>query len=243
MYSLGQIYFGACAARFARDLRPLRGLRLHECQGCLKLRFILKFIQVCFFFILLNSIFIEKCAHITNGLWWDRISTYRCFNFYGFFFLLFLFSHIFFDLIFTTPIGTWYVGVRSHHFWWTCYGFAIFVYNILRSISDCLSEEEPSPWIALDFGKRVTVQRVDLFNGKYAIEPTASIEVHISDEIPGRIFVERMPLMGRFDGPATAGQHIIIPGQTNTFFIGHKYWMPIWISQVQEIWSGLADMW
>ena len=95
----------------------------------------------------------------------------------------------------------------------------IFVYNILRSISDCLSEEEPSPWIALDFGKRVTVQRVDIFNGKYAIEPTASIEVHISDEIPGRIFVERMPLMGRFDGPATAGQHIIIPGQTNTFLL------------------------
>ena len=150
MYSLGQIYFGACAARFARDLRPLRGLRLHECQGCLKLRFILKFIQVCFFFILLNSIFIEKCAHITNGLWWDRISTYRCFNFYGFFFLLFLFSHIFFDLIFTTPIGTWYVGVRSHHFWT--------YYLLILQLNHLLYAIEPK-W--------------DMNHLQYAIEPYA----------------------------------------------------------------------
>ena len=75
---------------------------------------------------------------------------------------------------------------------------------------------EATPWIAVDFGTRVSVERVELFNRKGCCwDRTRNVDVRISDELPTS--ADQMfsggSLLGHFAGPGTDGQHIIISGQ------------------------------
>ena len=80
----------------------------------------------------------------------------------------------------------------------------------------CHTGGEPTPWIAIDYGTRVIVERVELFNrADQAGERTRNVDVRISDELPtsGSQMFSGGTLLGHFDGPATDGQHIIVSGQ------------------------------
>ena len=79
----------------------------------------------------------------------------------------------------------------------------------------CATHNEPSPWIAIDYGTRVIVERVEIFNRNGYGERARNVDVRISDELPTS--AEHMfsggTLLGHFAGPGTDGQHIIISGQ------------------------------
>ena len=84
----------------------------------------------------------------------------------------------------------------------------------IRSI--CHTNDEATPWIAIDYGTLVTVQRVEIFNRPVAGSRTRNVDVRISDELPtsGSQMFSGGTLFGHFAGPGTDGQHIIISGQT-----------------------------
>ena len=87
----------------------------------------------------------------------------------------------------------------------------------IRSI--CHTNDEATPWIAVDYGTLVTVQRVEIFNRPGAAaygSRTRNVDVRISDELPtsGSQMFSGGTLFGHFAGPGTDGQHIIISGQT-----------------------------
>ena len=79
----------------------------------------------------------------------------------------------------------------------------------------CHTNGEPAPWIAIDYGTTVIVERVEIFNRRYCCgERTQNVDVRISDELPtsgGQMF-SGGTLLGRFPGPATDGQEITISG-------------------------------
>merc|ERR1719234_1040961 len=80
----------------------------------------------------------------------------------------------------------------------------------------CHSNEEPAPWIALDFGTRVTVQRVEIFNRKNCCgHRTRNVEVRVTDQLPtsGQQMFTGGSLLGRFEGTAENGQEISIQGK------------------------------
>ena len=86
----------------------------------------------------------------------------------------------------------------------------------IRSI--CHTNDEATPWIAIDYGTLVIVQRVEIFNRPVAGSRTRNVNVRISDELPtsGSQMFSGGTLLGHFAGPGTNGQHIIISGQTQT---------------------------
>ena len=79
----------------------------------------------------------------------------------------------------------------------------------------CHSEGEHTPWLAIDYGTSVLVKRVEIFNREDCCgERTKNVEVRISNELPtsaSQMFTGGS-FLGRFAGPATNGQHIIISG-------------------------------
>ena len=86
----------------------------------------------------------------------------------------------------------------------------------IRSI--CHTNDEATPWIAIDYGTLVTVQRVEIFNRPGAAEygsRTRNVDVRISDELPtsGSQMFSGGTLLGHFAGPGTDGQHIIVAGK------------------------------
>ena len=84
----------------------------------------------------------------------------------------------------------------------------------IRSI--CHTNDEATPWIAIDYGTLVIVQRVEIFNRPAYGSRTRNVNVRISDELPtsGSQMFSGGTLFGHFAGPGTDGQHIIIPGET-----------------------------
>jgi len=79
----------------------------------------------------------------------------------------------------------------------------------------CVSNNEAIPWIAVDYGTRVIVERVEIFNRADCCGGrTRNVDVRVSDELPtsGDLF-SGGTLLGHFAGPGTTGQHIIISGQ------------------------------
>ena len=75
---------------------------------------------------------------------------------------------------------------------------------------------ERTPWIAIDYGTRVIVETVEIFNRLSCCgDQTRNVDVRISDELPtsGNEMYSGGTLLGHFAGPATNGQHIIIEGQ------------------------------
>ena len=80
----------------------------------------------------------------------------------------------------------------------------------------CITNSEATPWIAIDYGTRVIVERVEIFNRVEVYgQRTRNVDVRISDELPtsGNQMFSGGTLLGYFAGPATNGQHIIISGQ------------------------------
>ena len=80
----------------------------------------------------------------------------------------------------------------------------------------CHTAEERAPWIAIDYGKTVTVQRVEIFNrDSCCADRTKNVDVRISDELPasGSEMFSGGNLFGHFAGPAFNGQHIVITGE------------------------------
>ena len=79
----------------------------------------------------------------------------------------------------------------------------------------CHTNVERYPWLAIDFGKTVVVQRVEIFNRLGCCgDRTRGVQVSVSDELPtsgSQPF--QGTLLGHFGGPAADGQHIIIPGK------------------------------
>ena len=87
------------------------------------------------------------------------------------------------------------------------------------SRSICHTKNDASPWLAIDYGTSVTIQRVEIFNRHdYGWWRTRNVDVRISDELPtsGSQMFSGGTLFGHFAGPGTNGQHIIISGQTQT---------------------------
>jgi len=88
-----------------------------------------------------------------------------------------------------------------------------------QSVADqnmCHTKNEPSPWLAIDYGTPVTVNRVEIFNREDCCgDRTKNIDVRVSNELPTsaiEMFSGGSPL-GHFAGPATNGQRINITGQ------------------------------
>ena len=80
----------------------------------------------------------------------------------------------------------------------------------------CHTQKDATPWIAIDYGTRVIVERVDIFNRVDCCgERTQNVDVRISDELPtsGSQMFSGGTLLGHFAGPGTTGQHIIVSGQ------------------------------
>ena len=79
----------------------------------------------------------------------------------------------------------------------------------------CHSLNEPAPWIAVDYGTEVTVERVEIFNRLYCCgERTKNVDIRISNQLPtsGSQMFSGGIFFGHFSGPATDGQHITISG-------------------------------
>ena len=80
----------------------------------------------------------------------------------------------------------------------------------------CLSQKEVAPWLALDFGAKVDIKNVTVYNLK---NPWAkrfqNAEVRVTDELPtsGEEMFTGGQLLGTFEGPATSGQIVQIEGQ------------------------------
>jgi hypothetical protein len=81
--------------------------------------------------------------------------------------------------------------------------------------NDGTENDDATPWIAIDYGTRVIVERVEIFNRLIYGDRARNIDVRISDELPssGSQMFSGGTLLGHFAGPATDGQHIIISGQ------------------------------
>ena len=80
----------------------------------------------------------------------------------------------------------------------------------------CHTENEPTPWLAIDYGTTVTVQKVEIFNRRQCCgDRTQNVEVRIADVLPAsgsQMFTGGI-LLGRFVGPGSDGQLITISGE------------------------------
>jgi len=79
----------------------------------------------------------------------------------------------------------------------------------------CHTQSEPFPWFAIDYGKMVAVNQVEIFNREACCgESTKNVDVRVSAELPtsaNEMFTGGS-LLGHFAGPATNGQLITIRG-------------------------------
>ena len=95
-------------------------------------------------------------------------------------------------------------------------GIDIYGQLSLCHTNDHTGNDDATPWIAVDYGTRVVVERVELFNRADRFgDRTRNVDVRISDELPtsGDQMFSGGTLLGHFAGPGTDGQHIIISGQ------------------------------
>ena len=83
----------------------------------------------------------------------------------------------------------------------------------------CNSKFESAPWLALDYGKEVSVQKVVLYNrrdrpwaGARVWARTKNVQIRLSNELPssGKEMFLGGEALGSFKGPATRGQKVEI---------------------------------
>jgi len=80
----------------------------------------------------------------------------------------------------------------------------------------CATKADKHAWIAVDYGKEVIVERVELINRESCCwSRTQKVDVRISDQIPtsGDQMFSGGSILGRFAGPGIKGQYISISGQ------------------------------
>ena len=82
----------------------------------------------------------------------------------------------------------------------------------------CASNQDPVPWIALDFGEemQVSVGKVVIVNRiNCCHDRTKNLEVRLTNELPadGKSLFTGGQLLGTFDGPGTKGQKIEIEAE------------------------------
>ena len=80
----------------------------------------------------------------------------------------------------------------------------------------CHTNGDATPWVAIDYGTSVTVQRVEIFNRGYGRgRELENVDIRISNELPssGSEMFSGGTLFGQFAGPGTDRQHIIISGK------------------------------
>ena len=89
--------------------------------------------------------------------------------------------------------------------------------DTVGAASFCHTGMDSTPWLVVDYGTRVILERVEIFNRADSYgDRTRNVEVRISDEHPrasGHGMFSGGTLLGQFAGPGTDGQHIIISGQ------------------------------
>ena len=89
----------------------------------------------------------------------------------------------------------------------------------------CHSHHNLYPWLAIDYGTAVTVDRVEIYNRRSACcgNRTKNVDVRISNKLPdsAHSMFSGGSLLGHFAGPAKKGQHILIkhPGQNVPFLL------------------------
>ena len=100
-----------------------------------------------------------------------------------------------------------------------------------KKFSFCHTKKEPHPWLAIDYGKRVNVQRVDIFNrrGKWG-KRTEKVEVRISDQLPtsSKEKFSGGTLLGTFEGTGGNPQHIVVSGEDekpSAFYFASFYYL------------------
>merc|ERR1712013_253390 len=80
----------------------------------------------------------------------------------------------------------------------------------------CATKEENAPWLAIDYGTDVLVERVEIFNRINCCGDRArNIDIYISNALPtsaNEMYDEGGPRFGHYDGPGEDGEHIIISG-------------------------------
>merc|ERR1719187_2579775 len=79
----------------------------------------------------------------------------------------------------------------------------------------CHSYPSVAPWLAIDYGTSVEIERVEIFNRRDCCgDRTKNVVVRISNDLPttdSQMF-SGGALLGQFSGPGTDGEHIIITG-------------------------------
>ena len=87
--------------------------------------------------------------------------------------------------------------------------------GIIKVSNMCHTQNEPAPWIAIDYSVNVTVQRVEIFNRRECCgDRTQNLDVIISNELPtsaNKVFFGGTEF-DHFRGPATDGEQIIMSG-------------------------------
>ena len=80
----------------------------------------------------------------------------------------------------------------------------------------CHSYPSVAPWLAIDYGTSVEIEKVEIFNRRDCCgDQTKNVEVRISNELPttdSQMF-SGGALLGHFSGPGTDGEHIVITGK------------------------------
>ena len=93
--------------------------------------------------------------------------------------------------------------------------FGLLADRCIDSVGVCHTDNEPCPWLAIDYGTTVTVKMVAISNRHDCCgDRTKNVDVRISNELPtsaSQMF-SGGSLFGQFAGPANDGQHIIISG-------------------------------
>ena len=85
----------------------------------------------------------------------------------------------------------------------------------------CATDNDLYPWLAIDYGKTVTVKRVEIFNRVNCCGfRTKNVDVRISDEVPASAsqMFSGGTLLGHFAGPGSNKEHITISDQTFKLF-------------------------
>ena len=89
----------------------------------------------------------------------------------------------------------------------------------------CATLKQDAPWIAIDYGTDVLVEKVEIFNRINCCgNVTRHVYVIVSDELPTSA-TEKFTggtQLGHFEGPAADGEIITISGKSNAFKICFK---------------------
>ena len=80
--------------------------------------------------------------------------------------------------------------------------------------SVCHTKNEKAPWLALDFGASITMERVVIHNRHTSGERLRNAEVRVADQLPDPQMFGRGQLLGTFEGPGKDGEVVTLTNST-----------------------------